>query len=526
MRYYEVVIRNKYIVVPVNMNMKKKKICFWKNGDVIWDFDAHIDFAAPQFHTYVNIGHLAGQTLLLSAEPEIDLHFTFADEIPAINYYADENRPMVHFTPKIGWINDPNGLVRYDGVYHAFFQHNPADTAWGNMTWGHAVSTDLIHWQELDCALQPDEMGTMFSGSGIVDKHNITGLKKGEYAPLLLYYTAAGDNSEISKGKCFTQCMAYSTDGGKTFTKYENNPVIGHIAACNRDPKVVWCEELGCYLLALYLDGDEYILFTSDDLLHFTQLQRLHLPGDDECPDIYPLNVENEPGVRKWVFSGASDRYRIGEFKNGCFSVTPQPAKPYFYGHWTSYAAQTFSDTGSRRIKIAWDVLHAPGSTFENQLGIPVEVSLVKVGGEYRLRTLPIKEFEALRIDSQCVLANALGDFTYPLSRNAYDIELTAPKSSPDFALRFFGYELLIKPSENALHYNDVTMPLSYTGADIKLRLISDVLGLEIFADDGLIYSVLGSLTDYSIRYMRIEPLSGNIRPDVQLQIHTLKGIW
>ena len=525
MTKYSVKIENKYIVVPVNMHAKQKKICFYEEGALIWDFEAHIDFITPHFYTYVNVSHLKGKTLTLTATPEIDLAFTFADAIPAEGYYHEEFRPMIHFSAKIGWINDPNGLV-FDGKqYHLFFQHNPADSNWGNMTWGHAVSEDLIHWHELDSALQPDRLGTMFSGSGIVDKNNVSGLKSGEADPILLFYTAAGGNSALSAGKPHTQCMAYSIDGGKTFTKYANNPVIEHIEGGNRDPKVVWCEEMGCYLLALYLDRDEYVIFRSDDLTHFTEIQRLHLKGDDECPDIYPLNVENEPNVRKWIFSGASDFYLVGDIKDGKF-VPTQESRPYHYGHRNSYAAQTFSDVPDRRIKIAWDVLHAPESVFENQMGIPVEVSLRKVGEDYRLRTLPVKEFGSLRERTETFRIKDAANFRYALDRKGYDIELTAPKNSPDFAIRFFGYELRVKPSENTLSYHNVTMPLSYTDGEIKLRLISDVLGLEIFADDGLIYSVVGSLADYGIRYLKVESLTGEQAPDVTLTVHTLKGIW
>ncbi len=525
MQNYQITVKNKYIAVPVNMHSKRKKISFWEGDTLVWDFDAHIDFTSPRFYTYVNISHLRGRTLTLTSDPEIDLRFAFVDAIPNVGYYKEEFRPMVHFTAKIGWINDPNGLVRAGGLYHMFYQHNPADSAWGNMTWGHAVSDNLINWHELDSALQPDSMGTMFSGSGIVDKNNVTGLKEGDEDTVLVYYTAAGNNSALSKGEKFTQCMAYSNDGGMTFKKYQNNPVIENVAGDNRDPKVIWCEELSKYLLALYLERDEYAVFVSDDLIHFTQLQRLHLQGDDECPDIYPLEVENEEGARKWVFSGASDFYMVGEMQNGRFTAL-QSSRPYFYGHRTSYAAQTFSDTESRRIKVAWQVLHAPESVFENQMSIPTEVKLCKVGSEYRLRTLPVSEFEILRVGSESHKVKAAKDFCRPLHKKTYDIQLTAPKDCPDFAIRFFGYELRVKPSENSICYNDVSMPLSYTGSDIKIRMISDTLGLEIFADDGLVYSVLPGVADYGIRYLRIEGLTEEELPDITLDVHTLRGIW
>lgn len=525
MSNYQVTIKNKFLVIPVNMYSKRKKICFYENDTLVWDFDAPIDFTAPRFYSYINVSHLRGKTVRLTSIPEIDLRLSFVDSIPSVGYYKEEFRPMVHFSAKIGWINDPNGLVYADGHYHLFFQHNPADSQWGNMTWGHAISDDLIHWSEQDAALQPDALGTMFSGSAIVDSENRTGLAENGKNPLLLFYTAAGGNSMLSAGKPHTQCMAYSVDGGKSFVKYSRNPVIQHIEGGNRDPKVVYCEELGCYLLALYLDRDEYVLFRSDNLTEWTELQRIALRGDDECPDIYPLEVENEVGTRRWIFSGASDRYLVGEFVGEKFKVL-QESKPYFYGHRTSYAAQTFSGTVGRRVKIAWDVLHAPESVFENQMGIPVDVSLCKVGNEYRLRTLPVKEFEMLRVSDELLTPEG-PEFRRPLHKKAYDIELTAEKGCPDFVLRFFGYEFFVRPSRNLFSYGDVEMPLSYTGGRLSLRIISDTLGCEIFADDGLIYTVAAGVADYTIRYLTVSPIRPDApMPEVKIAVHTLKGIW
>ncbi|MGM9637945.1 MAG: glycoside hydrolase family 32 protein [Eubacteriales bacterium] len=522
----QITVKNKYMVIPVNMNAKRKKIRFFKDGHLVFDFDAHIDFNTPRFYTYLNVERFKGLTLTLTSDPRTDIHFTLVDTIPTAGIYKEELRPMVHFTSRIGWINDPNGLICYQGKYHMFYQHNPAGSSWGNMSWGHAISDDLIHWHELEDALYPDEMGTMFSGSAIEDRKNVTGLREGDNNVILLYYTAAGNTSDLSQGKKSTQCLAYSTDSGTTFRKYKNNPVISHIIGDNRDPKVIWCEEQKCYLLALYLDGNEYALLRSDDLLDWKTQQKIVLPGDAECPDIYPLEVENEKWVRKWIFSGASDKYLVGEFgsgKNAGF-IPSQGVKPYFYGKRTSYACQTFSGTGNRRIRMAWDVLHAPESVFENQMGIPCEVSLTKIRNEYRLRTLPVREFESLRINTETYRTQNPEGFNRPLHRKAYDIEITAPKNSPDFEINFFGYEFQVKVSENSFSYDDVVMPLSYTGGDIKIRLISDVLGCEIFIDDGLIYSVAASLADYGIRYLTLTGRAGT--PNAEITVHTLKGIW
>ena len=523
----EITIKNKYMAIPINMNSQRKKICMYENGVLIFDFDAHMDCNTPRFYSYINVERFKGKTVSFASDPLIDLRFTFVDTVPTAGLYKEELRPLVHFTAKIGWINDPNGLVYTNGIYHMFFQHNPAGATWGNMTWGHAVSSDLIHWHELDGAIHPDEKGTMFSGSGIVDSNNISGLQEGDIPPILLYYTAAGNTSALSRGMPSVQCLAYSTDNGLTFKKYEGNPVIPHVKAENRDPKVIFCPELDSYILALYLDGNEYAIFSSQDLINWKEIQRLSLPGDAECPDVYPLQVENEADTVKWVFSGASDRYMVGDMQKRPKAgfVPCQEVLPYFYGKRTSYAAQTFSGTDKRRIKVAWEVLHAPDSIFENQMGIPCRVSLVRLDGRYLIRTLPVKEFEDLRVGSEYHRIDGYNKLYRPLHRKAYDIEISALMDSPDFNFSFFGYKFTVKPSDNTLSYGDVTMPLSYTKDGVKLRIISDVLGCEIFADGGLIYSVCPGLADYGIRYMSLDAVKQDKSITATVAVHTLRGI-
>ena len=183
---------------------------------------------------------------------------TFADHMPR----NIQSRPSIHFTPNTGWMNDPNGLIYQNGVYQMFFQHNPFDTKWENMCWGHATSKDLLHWEQTDTALFPDCDGTMFSGSGIVNERGLLGLPEDAQ---IYFYTCAGNIGKWSKDKVFTQKIAYSTDGGKTVYK-KDGFIVENFADGNRDPKVYWHEETGAYYMALYLDKNDFKILRSMDL--------------------------------------------------------------------------------------------------------------------------------------------------------------------------------------------------------------------------------------------------------------------
>ena len=200
--------------------------------------------------------------------------------------YHEAGRPQFHFTAQTGWLNDPNGLVYFDGEYHLFFQFvTQLDGHDDAKLWGHAVSTDLVHWHQLENALEPDTLGAMWSGSAVIDWDNTSGFGSPGHPPLVALYTAAGGRSPQSKGHSATQCLAYSTDRGRTLTKYAGNPVLPHIAGENRDPKVVWYAPTRHWIMALYVDGDQFGLFSSPDLKAWTQIQTLTIPGCIECPD-------------------------------------------------------------------------------------------------------------------------------------------------------------------------------------------------------------------------------------------------
>ena len=296
--------------------------------------------------------------------------------------YSELHRPQFHFSAKKNWINDPNGLVYHDGIWHLFFQHNIEAPTWGPMWWGHAVSNDLLHWRQLDHALHPDEMGSMFSGSAVIDHHNAAGFGKDA---MLLFYTAAG--SHATPARPFVQCLAFSVDGGQTFNKYEHNPIVDWMQADNRDPKVVWDAASQKWVMALYLEDERYCLLSSSDLKEWSHLQDIVLPGTYECPDFFPL--VDEDGVNRWVFSGAGSGYLVGQFDGNKFVAETELS--HYDGGPNNYAAQTWSNAPDGRcVQISWMAggLY-PEMPFNQQLSIPVELCLLGTGSNARLARRP-----------------------------------------------------------------------------------------------------------------------------------------
>jgi sucrose-6-phosphate hydrolase SacC (GH32 family) len=246
--------------------------------------------------------------------PSLLDRITFADDIlDSDDLYDEPLRSQFHFTTKRGWINDPNGLVYYDGEYHLFYQHNPY--GWDhsrndyNKTWGHAISTDLVHWTEQPGAIHPDHLGPIYSGSSVVDHHNTTGFQTGGEKPILCIYTSAGGRSPWSKGNKFAQSIAYSNDRGRTFHTYEGNPVQPNLDYINRDPKAVWHEPSAQWVIVLHFDERAMAFFTSSDLKTWELQSELESEILVDCPELFELPVDGNKQNKKWVLYGGSGHY-------------------------------------------------------------------------------------------------------------------------------------------------------------------------------------------------------------------------
>lgn len=512
-------IKNNYLIFPVNTLAADKKLIFKKADKTVYELDIKLDNFNPDFYAYIDVSRFIGQTLNITVNPEMKLDFRTADEMDIDNLYSEALRPQIHFTAKNGWLNDPNGLICLDGIYHMFYQYNPAENKWGNMHWGHAVSKDLIHWKEQKNALFPDDRGTMFSGCAILDEKNLLGKNDNDSKAALLYYTTTSP---------FTQNISYSTDGFKTIEKYAGNPIIPCMEHGNRDPKVIFCDELQCYIMALYLIDDIFCILKSDDLVNWNEIQRLHLQGDNECPDIFPLTDEH--GQRKWVFIGAHGRYLVGRFEN-CKFVAEQEIMPFHYGD-TAYAAQTFSNLPNGRIvRMVWDRWDLPACGFNGQMGIPTEMSLSKFEDSYYLQATPVKEIESIYKTTACyknIKIAPENNFCAVLEDTPYIFKINSKLNNCGKAeLSIFGRTISLDFQKNEIVIGNVSAPVSITGANLDLTIIIDRCSIELFADSGKIYMScldINSVCDRNLPCFIIKTDSETVVEAIEM--YSLNSIW
>jgi len=393
----------------------------------------------------------------------------------------------------------------FDGdKYHLYYQHNPVGKKWGNMSWGHATSSDMIHFEHHGDVMYLDEMGMMYSGSGFYDEENVSGLGE-DNPPLLFYYTAAGGANPWSVGQEYTQCLAYSNDKGKTLTKYQLNPVIEHISGSNRDPKIIKYDNY--FIITLFIKDNDYMIFRSLDLLNWENTCRITLPGTSECPDFFPLNVGNKT---YWVFWGANGGYAIGSFDGQHF--IPETFGKIHCGK--AYAAQTYQNQPDNlRIMMHWIRREMPDDVPYNQaMSLPLELSL-KEYDDIVLCMQPIKEIAKLH-DDEFVLENTM----LILGKQ---IASTVKAETMDITLNIrptIGFELRVGKgiflwSSGILTCGDEQFELPLKDGTLNLRVIVDMGIAEVFGHGGEFYSAMDIAFDGKVD-CRLTPQGGDI--DIQ----------
>ena len=518
----------KYLLLPVEDASPDVRVSMIVNNKEVNVADVRLAVNRVDYFVPLDLSDYAGKNILLkfklgSNDPiRGKLSAVCCKEMKLSDTFDTGNRekfrPTYHFSPLYGWMNDPNGMVYKDGEYHLFYQHNPYGSKWGNMHWGHAISKDLINWEHRPDAITPDALGTIFSGSAVVDTDNTAGFGAGA---IVAIYTQNSDRQ--------VQSIAYSTDNGRSFTKYENNPVLTSDARDFRDPKVFWHKETQRWIMLLAV-GQEMQIFSSSNLKDwafessFGEGQGAH-GGVWECPDLFELPVDGT-NEKKWVllcnlnpggpFGGSATQYFVGTF-NGKEFVNESPSKTKWMD-WGKdhYATVTWSDApDNRRIAIAWmsnwqyanDV---PTSQYRSPNSVPRDLSLFTVDGETYLQSAPSPELLKLRDISKKRSFKVNGTRTIKDmiagNEGAYEIELTIENQHADvIGFRLYNdkgeevdmqYDMKEKKfsmdrrKSGEVGFNENFPMLTWTtiesGKDeLKLRLFVDKSSVEAFGDGG-----------------------------------------
>lgn len=528
-------IEKRYLNLPIKNGPTRKVTTFidgraevrndigLANGEPDWW--APMDVSAWRGRTVtIQVDRLAEDSTALSAIEQ-------SDEIKgAEDLYHKPLRGQIHFSPKRGWNNDPNGMVYYNGEYHLFFQHNPYGWSWGNMHWGHAVSRDMIHWEELGDKLAPDDMGPMFSGSAVVDWKNTSGFGKDGKPPIVLIYTAAGNPT--------VQCIAHSTDG-RNFTKYSGNPVLKQITGGNRDPKVMWHEPTKKWVQVLYVEWQKkhtIHFFTSPNLRDWTLASitdgdAVGKPYLFECPDFFELPVDGKSANKKWVLLAANSEYAIGTFDGTKF--TPERSKLPGHRGRGFYAPQTFSDIpkrDGRRIQIGWFQTETKGMPFNQSMTVPLELQLISTADGPRLTFTPVKELAKLRAKTHHVKAGTLTPATAnPLAKvNAELVELRAeftPAADSEITFNVRGASISYDSKKQELTVNGHRAPAPLRNGKQRLTIYCDRTGLEVFASDGLCYVPMPFQPKAGDLALAASVKNGDVKFG-KLEVYELKSAW
>lgn len=436
-------------------------------------------------------------------------------------FYTERYRPQFHFTAREGWLNDPNGCVYFDGEYHLFFQHNPAGVQWGNMTWGHAVSTNLVHWRQLPNAIHPYDGGTIWSGSAVADLQNTSGLGQDGAVALVAAFTHA-------RGP-YGQALAFSTDRGRTWTLYEGGKHVvpnQGIRGDERDPKVFWHVPSSRWIMVLWVCHGKARFLSSPDLKNWTHVSDFDGEGFYECPDLFELPVDGDPKNTRWVLTDAGFRYWIGAFDGKQFQAEAGP----FKGEWGAnfYAAQTWNHTEGRVVQIGWmKGGNYPGMPFNQQMSFPCELTLRTTPNGLRVFRQPVPEIRSLYAEMTEVRETHLkAGEERAIGRPGELFDIAAEIEPPAvgvFGIRVHGVEITYAGGQ--IRCLGKEAPVTLTGQALDLRILVDRTSLELFANRGEVgmsFCILPSELESTVQCYAKEA-DANLRA---LTVHRLRSIW
>lgn len=514
-------VDKKYLLIPIEDDGPESIVSLEVDGKIVSN-PAHIRVAQTQIDYWVpmDVEKYKGQKLNLCFDhvKNTDIGFAQIQQSDSFDFdYNEKFRPHYHFSPLYGWMNDPNGMVYKDGEYHLFFQHNLYGSRWANMSWGHATSKDLVKWERHSDAITQDSLGSIFSGSAVIDKHNTAGF--GANAIVAIYTSA---------GKIQTQSIAYSLDNGRTFTKYNNNPVLSNPEIADfRDPKVFWHDASKQWILSLATQ-QTITFYGSKDLKEWNRLSEFGegLGGHGgvwECPDLFTLTYN---GQTKWILfvsinpggpnGGNATQYFIGNFDGKTFTPDKMDYPLWLdYGR-DNYAGVTWSNApDNRKIFIGWMsnwdyANYVPTVNFRAASTVPRELRLVHNGKHLVVANYPVKEIDGLRAD-KITIDNITVDNSYTIDKllatndGAYEIEMTVKVSAAKFGFKLqnkanesldflfdLNAETLIIDRSNSgnINFNTTFAPKPIKAPlvkkdEYKIRLLMDKASSELFVNTG-----------------------------------------
>lgn len=549
----ELLVTHPYLHLPVSAKGKDRRMRILVDGKAVRDFSLAFAESGPDFYVACETGSWKGKKIVLELEHPTDAaaleRVLEADEVPgAAGIYRETYRPAFHLSPRWGWMGDPNGLVYDGGEYHTFFQYNPYATKWGNMHWGHAVSQDLIHWKELPIALYPPKFrDNPYSGSAVVDTANSAGFKQGSRDPIVLIFESTGRGV----------CLAYTTDGGRTFKEYEGNPVA---QGQGGDPNVFWDEArkrwimITCKILKTSPEAPPgspgwlakatcaFVFSASTDLKKWEYQSQI----EDfwECPNFFALPVDGDSNRMKWVLlpnitpsltaqgKYGGGRYVVGTFDGKEFKAESARLQFNFgnaYGAAQSYNGIPKDD--GRRINIGCAFgSRMPGMPFSQMMNFPTELSLRKTPEGIRLCAWPIREIKTLHTNTVIFENAALAPEGTPLSGLDGELLDISAEFSPGpetetlgFSIR--GVQVVYQVKSNQLLCADRSAFLKMESGKIKLRLLVDRVSIEIFANEGLVYMPMAVLPKAEEKSVIVFSKGGATQA-VSVTAHSLKSIW
>jgi sucrose-6-phosphate hydrolase SacC (GH32 family) len=464
-----------------------------------------------------------------------------SDTIPGgEDFYEEELRPQFHFSARTGWLNDPNGLIYYKGEYHMYFQHNPLSVRWGNMSWGHAVSKDMIHWEEKPAVLFPNAQGTCYSGAAFIDRRNQLGLKTGAEDVIVAFYLRTGTGL----------AYAYSNDSGYSFTEYEANPVLTRAGARIDTPRPLWYEPTKRWVCPTYdfFTNDQgkrlrcVGFYSSEDLKTWKFESRVEQDkwGDElcGCVDFFEFPVDGDPKNKKWVMILIDGSYIIGTFDGHTFfnqdgkpAITRDRIDSLVVDH-NYYATMTWHNMpNDRRVQITWmrSGHHFPGTPYGQQMTLPSELTLHSTDEGLRLRMNPIEEFNSLRTRTHEFDNVVLKQNENPLAAiqgELFDLEaefVPTPGSATTFDMR--GIPVRYVADTQMLSCGPVKTKLATIDGKIGLRIIQDRTCIEVYGNDGRVYIPVIQTPEEGNTCLKASCDKGEVKASY-LRVRELKSAW